>query len=88
MIRRPFRIADGDDLRPGPLKEDGGEAPTLPAPWTATLAPSIGMARWRAASEAVTNTPFAVASKRPTEPPRAIGLPVTTPGTTYPFRML
>ena len=37
--------------------------------------------RWRAASTTQKTVPRAVASLRPSEPPRLIGLPVTTPGT-------
>ena len=36
---------------------------------------------WRAASTIVKTEPRAVASLRPSDPPRLIGLPVTTPGT-------
>ncbi len=55
--------------------------PALPKPWTATLAFLSSMPRWRAASTMQYTVPRAVASLRPSEPPRLIGLPVTTPGT-------
>ncbi len=45
----------------------------------ATRAPSTGMFSRRIASRPVTNTPRPVACTRPGEPPRWIGLPVTTP---------
>ena len=56
--------------------------PALPKPWIATRAPSSSsMPRWRAASMMQNTVPRAVASLRPSEPPRLMGLPVTTPGT-------
>ena len=56
--------------------------PALPKPWIATRAPCAGPCpRWRAASTMQKTVPRAVASLRPSEPPRLIGLPVTTPGT-------
>src|ERR1700753_496337 len=48
-------------------------APTLPKPCTAIRAPSISTPMRRAASDATTNTPRPVASRRPSEPPSVIG---------------
>ncbi len=62
--------------------------PTLPKPCTATRAPSMLMFRRRiATSLPTTNTPRPVASTRPREPPRGIGLPVTTPVAVVPWFM-
>ena len=58
--------------------------PTFPKPWIAIRAPSMGMPFARRASRVAIPTPSPVAEVRPSEPPRTIGLPVTTPGTEKP----
>ena len=55
--------------------------PALPKPWIATRALPSSIPLWRAASMMQKTVPRAVASLRPSDPPRLIGLPVTTPGT-------
>ncbi|MFM2053630.1 MAG: hypothetical protein RL456_1667 [Pseudomonadota bacterium] len=64
---------------PAPTNISAAAEPTLPKPCTATRAPSRFSPRRRAASRPVTNTPRPVALTRPSEPPRWMGLPVTTP---------
>ena len=55
--------------------------PTLPNPWTTQpCSASFQPSRWHARSVTMT-TPAPVASLRKTEPPIAIGLPVTISGT-------
>ena len=61
--------------------------PALPKPWIATRAFGSSRPRWRAASTMQNTVPRAVASLRPSEPPRLMGLPVTTPGTVWPACM-
>ncbi len=61
--------------------------PALPKPCTATLAPSKRSPLRCIASLAVTKTPRPVASLRPKEPPKATGLPVTTPVEVRPMFM-
>ncbi|MNV68623.1 hypothetical protein D3C71_1614890 [compost metagenome] len=61
--------------------------PTLPKPCTAMRAPSIFRPVWCAASRPTVNTPRPVASRRPSEPPRSTGLPVTTPVAVSPVFM-
>ena len=56
------------------------QLPTLPKPWTAKVAPSIGRPRSASAHFAHSATPRPVASSRPSEPCIDTGLPVTTPG--------
>ena len=69
-----------DDLRAGLRRTARPPTlPTLPKPCTATRAPSRSRPMRRAASRPVTKTPRPVALTRPSEPPRCIGLPVTTP---------
>ena len=58
--------------------------PTFPKPWMATVAPCGSIPLTRSASRAAIATPSPVADVRPSEPPRTIGLPVTTPGTENP----
>ena len=55
--------------------------PALPKPWMDTVDLDSSRPRWRAASMMQNTVPRAVASLRPSEPPRLMGLPVTTPGT-------
>ena len=50
----------------------------MPKPWTATVAPLMSRPRCFAASRVTIITPRPVASRRPSEPPISIGLPVTT----------
>jgi len=45
----------------------------------------MSMPMRRAASQPTTNTPRPVASRRPSEPPSVIGLPVTTPVDVWPW---
>src|SRR3989454_2309209 len=54
--------------------------PTLPKPWITTRPPLIGIPKSRAYSCITYITPRPVASSRPSDPPRAIGFPVTTAG--------
>ena len=54
-------------------------APTLPKPCTATVAPLRFTSWWRAISWMTYCSPRPVASERPSVPPTATGLPVTTP---------
>ena len=54
--------------------------PALPNPWIETLAPSVARPISCIASFAMYKHPRAVALSRPSDPPIAIGLPVTTPG--------
>ena len=51
-------------------------------------APSRDMPSFCMAAAPVTNTPRPVASLRPSEPPSATGLPVTTPVLVLPVFML
>ncbi len=61
-------------------------SPTLPKPWTATLAPAMSRPMpARGVTRSCRRTPWPVASERPTDPPSESGLPVTTPGTEYPL---
>ena len=53
--------------------------PALPKPWIATRAPLMEMLSTLLACRSVNTVPRAVASLRPSDPPIAIGLPVTTP---------
>ena len=62
--------------------------PTLPKPCTAIRAPSSFTPTFRMAASPVTNTPRPVASARPSDPPSATGLPVTTPVAVLPVFML
>ena len=55
--------------------------PTLPNPCTATVAPSARIFFFASAQRVTTRQPRPVASLRPSEPPIATGLPVTTPVT-------
>ena len=59
--------------------------PTLPKPWIAILSPSIATPRRVSVSSSEKKTPRPVASSRPSEPPIASGLPVTTLSTEYPL---
>ena len=52
------------------------------AAWMATLAPASSRPVRRSVSRVTIVRPRPVASTRPPDPPRAIGLPVTTPGST------
>src|SRR3989442_1749384 len=60
--------------------------PTLPKPWITTRPPLIGIPKSRAYSCITYITPRPVASSRPSDPPKAIGFPVTTAGL-YPWRL-
>mgnify|MGYP003406832632 CR=1 FL=1 len=51
------------------------------------LAAGLAVAFFSAAAAAVMKTPLPVASLRPREPPKAMGFPVTTPGTVRPTFM-
>ena len=55
--------------------------PTLPKPCTAIRRPASGRSSFRSAATRQNSAPLAVASSRPSEPPIASGLPVTTPST-------
>ena len=55
--------------------------PTFPNPWTTQRSPSRGQPRRSHARAITMTTPAPVASWRNTEPPIAIGLPVTISGT-------
>ncbi len=66
-------------LAPASWNSLAATLPTLPKPCTTMRAPLISRPRLRAASTPTTNTPRPVASRRPSEPPSEIGLPVTTP---------
>ena len=55
--------------------------PALPKPWTATRRLGQVDAEMAGRLDDAVDAPRAVASLRPSEPPRLIGLPVTTPGT-------
>ena len=58
--------------------------PTFPKPWTTQRwSARFQSKRWQARSTTIT-TPAPVASRRKTEPPIAIGLPVTISGTAWP----
>src|SRR5207245_9894411 len=59
--------------------------PTLPNPWTATLAPLRFSFTFLPASRVAYIMPRDVASSRPSEPPITSGLPVTTPGCANPL---
>ncbi|MNH27560.1 hypothetical protein D3C79_876770 [compost metagenome] len=72
---------------PMPTNRRAASLPTLPKPCTATLAPSSCTPKRLATSQPVTNTPRPVAFSRPREPPRWIGLPVTTPVMVVPWFM-
>src|SRR3989441_6144817 len=60
--------------------------PTLPKPWITTRLPLTGIPKSRAYSCITYITPRPVASSRPSDPPKAIGFPVTTAGL-YPWRL-
>ena len=62
--------------------------PTLPKPWTATVALEGFMPNSSSAFIVTVATPRPVASARPCEPPTEIGLPVMTAGIEYPSCML
>ena len=62
--------------------------PAFPYPWIATVRPASLRPRCLHASSIVTVQPLAVASRRPSDPPREIGFPVTTPGDAKPWRMV
>ncbi len=53
--------------------------PALPKPWITTRASASGRSSTFDACSRVNTAPRAVASLRPSEPPMAMGLPVTTP---------
>ncbi len=59
--------------------------PTFPKPWIATLSPAIARPRRVRVSSSAKKTPRPVASSRPSEPPTASGLPVTTLSTECPW---
>ncbi len=59
--------------------------PTLPNPCIATFSPSISRPWRRRVSRRQKKTPRPVASSRPSEPPTASGLPVTTLSTEWPL---
>ncbi len=77
----PVESLTATTVEPSSLISRAAIEPALPKPWTATVALVRSRFRWRAASTMQYTVPRAVASLRPSEPPRAIGLPVTTPGT-------
>jgi len=54
--------------------------PTLPNPWMTTRLSLSGIPKSRAYSIITYITPRPVASSRPSDPPREIGLPVTAAG--------
>ena len=67
--------------RPGRRARCAAMPPTLPKPWTTQrCSPRFQPSRWHARSITIT-TPAPVASRRNTEPPIEIGLPVTISGT-------
>ena len=62
--------------------------PAFPKPWMATVARSRLIPMTSQAERITNQQPRAVASLRPKEPPRNVGLPVTTPGALLPWVML
>ena len=74
----PFQSVTATMVAPIFWSRSADTDPTLPKPWTATVAPLMGKPRCAAASRAVIMTPRPVASRRPSDPPISTGLPVTT----------
>jgi hypothetical protein len=58
--------------------------PTLPKPWMATDTSLRAMPASASAADVTCTMPADVAVPRPSEPPTARGLPVTTAGIVYP----
>ena len=71
-------------VAPSPASSSAAIDPALPKPWMAMRVLRTVIPRWWVASSMQNTVPRAVASMRPSEPPRLMGLPVTTPGTVYP----
>ena len=61
------------------------QEPTLPNPWTTAVAPFIVICNVSSARSARNTTPRPVASRRPSVPPDATGLPVTISVTVRPW---
>ena len=74
----PFQSVTATILAPSFAIRSAETEPTLPKPWTATLAPSMLIPRCLADSRVVIMTPRPVASRVEQRPPISTGLPVTT----------
>ena len=81
LVDAAGRVADRDDRRAFLADQPGGDRAGVAEALDGDRGPFRSMPRWAAASTMQKTAPRAVASLRPSEPPRAIGLPVTTPGT-------
>ena len=88
VVDAALPVGDGDDLRAeSPASSSAETEPTLPKPCTATVAPLMSKPRCLAASRVTIITPRPVASRRPSDPPISIGLPVTTAVDVWPTCM-
>ena len=72
-------VLDRDDLRAGLGEQFGRRRADVAESLHRDARAVQSSPMRRAASRPVTNTPRPVALTRPSEPPRSIGLPVTTP---------
>ena len=80
VVDPPFQSVTATTLAPSSARSSALIDPTLPKPWTATVALLISMPTCLADSRVTIITPRPVASRRPSDPPSSTGFPVTTPG--------
>ena len=84
----PFQSVTATIFAPSFEMRSAETEPTLPNPCTATVMREMSRPRCLAASRVTIITPRPVASRRPSEPPISIGLPVTTAVEVWPTCML
>ena len=80
----PFESDSATTRAPSSARSPARLRPTVPNPWIATRVSGKRRPSFWSAVRMQLRTPRAVAPSRPTDPPTASGLPVTTPSTEWP----